>query len=110
MSRSAASAFRGDFNLPDISWEHHSADSNRFRRFLKQFDDNFLVWPLRELMRQGTLSDLFFVNREDLVGEVVIGGSFGHSDHEVVEFKIFGGKLPPKLQLGDDQISGCSGN
>lgn len=57
-----------------------------------QLGDNFLVQALRELMRQGALLDLLFVNREDLVVELVIGGSFGHSDHEVVEFKIFGDK------------------
>jgi len=29
------------------------------------------------------------VNREGLRGNVVVGGCLGHSDHQVVEFKIF---------------------
>lgn len=42
------------------------------------------------LTRKGTLLDLLFVNSDGLLGEVIIGGSHGHSDLEVVEFKIFG--------------------
>lgn len=56
---------------------------NTFRRFLKQEVDNFLVQVLRELTRKGTLLVLFLVNREGLLGEVVISGHLGHSDHKV---------------------------
>ncbi|GAB0205816.1 hypothetical protein GRJ2_003047200 [Grus japonensis] len=80
----------GDFNLPDINWEHHTADTSRSRSFLKHLDDNFLVQLLKEPTRKGALLDLLLVNREGLMGEVAIGGRLGHSDHEVVEFKIFG--------------------
>ncbi|GAB0180024.1 hypothetical protein GRJ2_000467700 [Grus japonensis] len=80
----------GDFNLPDINWEHHTADTSRSRSFLKYFDDNFLVQLLKEPTRKGALLDLLLMNREGLMGEVAIGGHLGHSDHEVVEFKIFG--------------------
>ena len=41
-------------------------------------------------MRKGATLDLLLVNREGLVGEVANGGCLGRSDHEVVEFKIFG--------------------
>ncbi|KAJ7399987.1 hypothetical protein BTVI_109646 [Pitangus sulphuratus] len=40
---------------------------------------------LRELTRKDTLIDLLFINRESLMSEVEMG--FGHSDHEVIEFK-----------------------
>lgn len=33
---------------------------------------------------------MLLLNREGLVGEVAIGGHLGHSDHEEVEFTIFG--------------------
>ncbi|GAB0186493.1 hypothetical protein GRJ2_001114600 [Grus japonensis] len=89
-SRSTALVLMGDFNLPDINWEHHTADTSRFRSFLKHLDDNFLVQVLKEPTRKGALLDLLLVNREGLMGEVAIGGRLGHSDHEVVEFKIFG--------------------
>ncbi|GAB0206625.1 mitochondrial enolase superfamily member 1 [Grus japonensis] len=89
-SRSTALVLMGDFNLPDVNWEHHTADTSRSRSFLKHLNDNFLVQVLKEPMRKGALLDLLLVNREGLVGEVAIGGRLGHSDHEVVEFKIFG--------------------
>ncbi|GAB0203307.1 hypothetical protein GRJ2_002796300 [Grus japonensis] len=89
-SRSTALVLMGDFNLPDVNWEHHTADTSRSRSFLKHLDDNFLVQLLKEPTRKGALLDLLLVNREGLVGEVAIGGRLGHSDHEVVEFKIFG--------------------
>ena len=34
--------------------------------------------------------DLLFANRDGLVGDVVVGGCLGHSDHEIIEFSIFG--------------------
>lgn len=34
--------------------------------------------------------DLLFMNREGLVGDMVVGGSLGYSDHEIIEFSIFG--------------------
>ena len=79
-----------DLNFPDINWEYHAVDANRSRKFLKHVEDNFLVQVLREPTRKGALLDLLFVNREGLMGKVVIGGCLGHSDHEVVEFQIIG--------------------
>lgn len=40
------------------------------------------------------------VNR-GLVGEVAIGGLVGHSDHEVIEFKIFGNLYIQPLNIAD---------
>ncbi|RMC12280.1 hypothetical protein DUI87_09792 [Hirundo rustica rustica] len=34
--------------------------------------------------------DLLFANRDGLVGDVVVGGRLGQSDHEIIEFSIFG--------------------
>ncbi|RMC06903.1 hypothetical protein DUI87_16353 [Hirundo rustica rustica] len=34
--------------------------------------------------------DLLFANRNGLVGDVVVGGRRGQSDHEIIEFSIFG--------------------
>ena len=92
----------GDFNLPDINWEYHIAETKRSRRFLKHLDDNFLVQVQREPTRKGALLDLLLVNREGLVSEVAIGGHLGHSDHEAVKFKIFGDrrKTVSWFQLG----------
>jgi len=42
--------------------------------------------------RKDALLDLLMVNREELVGYVIVDGCLSHSDHEMVEFKIFGVK------------------
>ena len=34
--------------------------------------------------------DLLFASRDGLVGDVLIGGHLGHSDHEMIDFSIFG--------------------
>ncbi|RMB95355.1 hypothetical protein DUI87_28343 [Hirundo rustica rustica] len=33
--------------------------------------------------------DLLFANRDGMVGDVVVGGRLGHSDHEIIEFSKF---------------------
>ena len=33
----------GDFNLPDVNWEYHTAGTSRSRRFLNHLDDTFVV-------------------------------------------------------------------
>ncbi|GAB0186949.1 hypothetical protein GRJ2_001160200 [Grus japonensis] len=76
-SRSTALVLMGDFNLPDVNWEHHTADTSRSRSFLKHLDDNFLVQVLKEPMRKGALLDLLLMNRHGLMGDVAIGGHLG---------------------------------
>ncbi|GAB0176455.1 mitochondrial enolase superfamily member 1 [Grus japonensis] len=83
----------------DVNWEHHTDDTSRSRSFLKHLDDNFLVRLLKEPTRKGALLDLLLMNREGLMGEVAIGGCLGHSDHEVVEFKIFGDSRKTDTQI-----------
>jgi len=43
-----------------------------------------------EPTRGGTLLDLLFTNREGLVGDVVVGGCLGLSNHEMIDFLILG--------------------
>jgi len=58
------------------------------RKFLECVEDNFLTQMVKELTRKGTLLDLFFVNREGLLGDVMVGGCLGHSDHGMTELLI----------------------
>ncbi|GAB0205778.1 hypothetical protein GRJ2_003043400 [Grus japonensis] len=90
ISRSAAPVLMGDFNFPDINREYHTMNTNKTRKFLKHVEDNLLVQVTKEVIRKGVLLELLLMNKEELVGEVVIGGCLGHSDHEVVEFQIVG--------------------
>ena len=80
----------GDFNLPDVNWDHYMADTSKSRRFIKHLDDNFLVQVLREPTRKGALLNLLLEKREGLVGDMAIGSHLGHSDHEVVELRFYG--------------------
>ena len=56
---------------------------------MKFVGDNILSQVLSEPARKDALLDLLLVNREGLVGDVMVGGCLGHSDHEMVVFKIF---------------------
>ena len=49
------------------------------RRFLDGVKENFLTHLVSQPMREGALLDLFFVKREGLVGDVMVGGRLGHS-------------------------------
>ncbi|PKU41653.1 rna-directed dna polymerase from mobile element jockey-like [Limosa lapponica baueri] len=51
-------------------------------------EDNFLTQLVGEPTRGGALLDLLLTNREGLVGDVVVGGCLGLSDHEMVKFSI----------------------
>ncbi|RMC12347.1 hypothetical protein DUI87_09862 [Hirundo rustica rustica] len=79
----------GDFHLPDICCKPHAAEKRQSRRFLECVEDN-LAQLVSEPARGGTMLSLLFANRDGLVGDVVLGGQLGHSDHEIVEFSIFG--------------------
>ncbi|GAB0207654.1 hypothetical protein GRJ2_003231100 [Grus japonensis] len=57
ISRSAALVLMGDFNFPDVNWEHHTADTNKSRKFLKHVEDNFLV-QVTHLVDQGKPVDV----------------------------------------------------
>jgi len=43
-----------------------------------------------EPTRRGNSLDLMFTNRERLVGDVVVGGHLGLSDHEMIAFPVCG--------------------
>jgi len=79
-----------DFNFPDVCWKYNRADRKQSRRFLECVEDNFLTQLVSEPTMEGALLDLFFVNREGLVSDVMVGGHPGHSDHEMTALLILG--------------------
>ena len=89
-SRSLALVLVGDFNLPDVCWKYNTAERKQSRRFLECVADNFLTQLVSEPTREGNPLDLLIVNREGLVGDVMVGGRLGHSNHERIEFSILG--------------------
>ncbi|GAB0208053.1 hypothetical protein GRJ2_003271000 [Grus japonensis] len=91
VSQSLALVLVGDFNLPDVCWKYNIAERKQSRRFLECVeDDNFLTQLVSEPTRGGASLDLLFTNREGLVGDVVVGGRLGLSNHEMIEFSIHG--------------------
>ncbi|KAF4793362.1 hypothetical protein TURU_112092 [Turdus rufiventris] len=90
ISGSSAIVLVGDFNLLDICWELNTAEKRQSRKFLECVEDNFLMQLVGEPTRGMVMLDLLFANRDGLVGDVVVGGHLGHSDHESIEFSIFG--------------------
>ena len=81
----------GDFDFPHISWEYHTvtAGTSKAGKSLQYVEETFFSQVLSESTRKGALLDLLFVNKE-LVGDAMVGGCLGYSDHKETEFKIFG--------------------
>lgn len=55
------------------------------RRFLECVEESFLTQLVSKRARGGALLGLLFANREELVGDVVVRGCLGHSDHDIHE-------------------------
>jgi len=86
VSQSLALALVGDFDLPDICWKYNTAERKQSRRFLECVEDQLDSEPTRG----GASLDLLFTDREGLVGDVVVGGCLGLSNHEMMEFSVRG--------------------
>ncbi|XP_062466520.1 uncharacterized protein LOC134159318 [Pezoporus occidentalis] len=87
-SHSQVLVLMGDFNHRDICWRDGTARHKQCRRFLDCVEDNFLLQVIEEPTRRGAMLDLVLTNREGLVGKVMLQGSLGCSDHEMVEFEV----------------------
>ena len=82
VSQALALVLVGEFNLPDVCW--NAAERKQSRRFPQCVEENFLTQLVREPTMEGAPLDLLFVNREGLVGDVMVGGCLGHNDHEMI--------------------------
>ncbi|KAJ7405602.1 hypothetical protein WISP_138627 [Willisornis vidua] len=78
----------GHFNFPDVCWKYNTAEKKQSRRFLEYVEDNFLTQLINEPTRGGALLDLLFVNKEGLVGDMVLAGLLGQSAHELLKLSI----------------------
>lgn len=58
-------------------------------KVLKHLENYVLINVLRELSGKDSLLDLLFVNRDGVVGEVMISDYPGHNDDEIFELKFF---------------------
>ena len=85
---SQALVFMWDFNHPYICWRKNTARHKQSRRFLECINDNFVLQVIEEPTKRDALLDLMLTNKEMIIGDVKIKGSFACSDHEMVEFRI----------------------
>jgi len=90
VSQSLALVLMGDLNLLDICWKYNRAWRKQSRKFLEHVEDNYLTQLVREPTAGGGSLYLLFTDREGLVGDVVVGGCLGLSDHEMTEFSVQG--------------------
>jgi len=90
VSQSLALVLVGDFNLPDICWKYNTAERKQSGIFMECVEDSLPTPLVSEPTRGGALLNLLFTNREGLVGDVVVRGHLGLSNHEMIEFSIPG--------------------
>lgn len=62
------------------------------RRFLECGKEALLTQLVSEAAREGTSLDLFFVNRGEPVGDIVVGGCLAHGDHKIMLSSLRKGK------------------
>ncbi|XP_009703249.1 PREDICTED: syntaxin-binding protein 6, partial [Cariama cristata] len=85
-----------------VCWKHNTAEGKHCRKFLGCVEENSPTQLMREPTREGAPLDLQFVNRGGLVGDVMVGGHLGHSDHKMV--RVFDSRRstqPPELEDRD---------
>lgn len=58
----------GDFYVPDVNWEYHTAVTSRFRKFLKYVENFFFGEATKRASWKGFVLDLLFGNREGFLG------------------------------------------
>lgn len=86
VSQSLALILVADFNLPYICWKCKAAERKQLRRFLECVEENFLTQLVSESTRGGAPLDLLIVNREGLMGDVMVRGCLGQSNHKIIVF------------------------
>lgn len=72
-----------DFNLPSVCWKHSTVERRQSRRFLESVEGNFLTQLVREPTRACPARPAVYKQR-GAVGEVVVRGHLGHSDHGMI--------------------------
>lgn len=95
----------GDFNYPDIEWEHEVCNKDidhPASKFFKIIQDNFAVQFIIEpthyrSQQTANILDLVFANRSDLVSNVLHHPPIGKSHHSCITFEVdFGFSIPNK--------------
>lgn len=108
-SRFVAFVIMDDFSLHDINCEHHTADTNTSRRFLKHPDYSFLVQILKEMTRKGAILDLTLLKQRGPCGCTGDWRLRWPKRYSSLRSLAAEGNLPPKHQccIWGELISRC---
>ena len=83
----------GDLNLPDISWEQHSAPAGVQQQVVEAVQDKFWTQVVDfPTHRGGNLLDVGLASRQGLVSRVESPGHLSSADHLMLKFTIMGPK------------------
>jgi len=84
-----ANVIAGDFNCPKIDWARLTSPCDAIHRPLLDFVTNAgFVQVVEAPTRLGNFLDLVFTDDPIRVCSTVTEPSFGHSDHDMISFKI----------------------
>ena len=83
----------GDFKLPGINWDQHSATSANDKLFLETIDagglDQLVEEPTRYRAGQSpSLLDIILTTEQGIVADIVQEEAFGKSDHSKIVFTV----------------------
>ena len=84
----------GDFNYPNIDWEHMNADLDKESElFYDNLNENLLVQHINVITRHKlgnspSRLDLIFTNEEDMVEDIKCLAPLGKRDHIGLSFKL----------------------
>ena len=107
-SKASHLVIMGDFNFPEIRWDHQNSTSgpnHPSSKFLKVANDCFLYQHIdkpthhRGGQRANTL-DLIFTNEANMADNIILSAPIGKSHHSVIKFKLqcyYEAELHPRI-------------
>ncbi|KAK6017038.1 hypothetical protein OSTOST_17474, partial [Ostertagia ostertagi] len=84
----------GDFNLPEINWAQWDSWKEETHPLSVTFASHGFKQYIKEPTRGSNILDLLFSNDHELLSNVSVNSSIGHSDHLSISFEIMRSLLP----------------
>ncbi|KAK6031341.1 hypothetical protein OSTOST_02510, partial [Ostertagia ostertagi] len=84
----------GDFNLPEINWAQWDSWKEDPHPLSVMFASHGFKQYIKEPTRGNNILDLLFSNDHELLSNVSVNSSIGHSDHLSISFEIMRSLLP----------------
>jgi len=88
----------GDFNIAGLGNKTIGVSKSE-RCFMACFEDNFFFQMIHEPTRENKILDLVLTNEENFVQNVNVGETFGNSDHNIIRFSLYVGRVATNRAL-----------